>query len=245
MMEDYWDKLFKKNQPTWMENWYEELKDYTIKSSYFRLNQKEVNAMIEKGIGRYYNNEEMRNIVVNIEKARIELNYSSLFVRLGSRSPKDIDTMKYSTFISMLCDSGRVLEDLMLCSKVNYNPYIFLRKNIRMEKRNEFRCFVKDNKLVGISQYFYRDRYYHIDDDNVREHIIDGAERLLQKIIDKINLKDFVFDIYYRRDKDLPLLIELNPWSDWTDSCLFDWATDNFENFEFRWFFERERRKKR
>ena len=61
---------------------------------------------------------------------------------------------------------------------------------------------------------------------------------MLTKIKEKFKLDNFIFDICYQPNEDLSLLIEINPYSSWTDPCLFDWAIDKFEKFEFKWLEE-------
>src|SRR3990167_655371 len=79
-----------------------------------------------------------------------------MFARLGSRSPKDNQTEIRSgnDVLQAFCDSERVLDDLMLCTKMKYDPYVFVRQWVNIPKDKEFRCFVKDWGLRGISQYF-------------------------------------------------------------------------------------------
>jgi hypothetical protein len=85
----------------------------------------------------------------------------------------------------------------------------------------EFRCFVKDSKLVAISQ---RDMNYY-----------DFLEPLKSKLLTRIeaffneNLKEtfpdpsYVFDVYVPRPFDRVWLIDINPFADYTDSLLFSW----------------------
>ncbi len=83
------------------------------------------------------------------------------FVRLGSRSPKDSDLAiatgmrvhSVSTAIRMLTDgSARIAADLLAALNFGYSPYIFLREWLDIELWFEFRCFIVNRSVVGISQ---------------------------------------------------------------------------------------------
>ena len=133
-------------------------------------------------------------------------------------------------------DSARIFEDLTLCNMIDYLPYVFVREWVEIPKSREFRCFVKNKQLRGISQYYYREKYYYLDNSYNRELIKSQAEGMLEDMQELgFNLNNLVFDMVYRDNSELSLLIEVNPYSSWTDPCLFDWALDKFEEFEFKW----------
>jgi len=239
--QNYWKQYLRIVQPTYMENWYEKLKGLTIPSKYFRVPMAEIDPIITlaDGIDKISDtfNERLNETIEAVKKA---YSCDKVFVRLGSRSPKDnmrdIDCVRSAKDVfTQFCDSERVLSDLMLAMKNGYEPYIFVRKWVEMKRSMEFRCFVKDNKLKGISQYFYEERHAILDDDNIR-NLIENQAIILASIITGHGLfKNFVFDFHCDPKEKYGLLIEINPWSSWTDPALFDFATDKFERYEFRW----------
>ncbi|GJJ68501.1 hypothetical protein EMPS_00847 [Entomortierella parvispora] len=99
---------------------------------------------------------------------------------------------------------------------------LILRKWFDLAPSMEFRCFVRDNELIGISQ---RDMTYYDFLNGVKDE-------LEQKIVDFYNDRirgkfpdnDYTFDVYITRNRERIYLIDFNPFAQKTDALLFDWA---------------------
>nr|XP_048317213.1 cell division cycle protein 123 homolog [Myodes glareolus] len=105
---------------------------------------------------------------------------------------------------------------------------LVLRKWCELIPGAEFRCFVKENKLIGISQRDYTQYYDHISKqkEEIRRCIQDFfTEHIQYKFLDE----DFVFDIY-RDSRGKVWLIDFNPFGEVTDSLLFTWEELTSEN---------------
>ncbi|GAB1285944.1 Cell division cycle protein 123 homolog [Apodemus speciosus] len=107
---------------------------------------------------------------------------------------------------------------------------LVLRKWCELIPGAEFRCFVKENKLIGISQRDYTQYYDHISKqkEEICRCIQDFFKDHLQyKFLDE----DFVFDIYRdSRHRGKVWLIDFNPFGEVTDSLLFTWEELTSEN---------------
>ncbi|KAF7246701.1 hypothetical protein EYD10_07390 [Varanus komodoensis] len=98
---------------------------------------------------------------------------------------------------------------------------LVLRKWCELIPGAEFRCFVKENKLIGISQRDYTQYYEHISKQ--KEEICRCIQEFFQKHIQyKFFNEDFVFDVY-RDSMGRVWLIDFNPFGEVTDSLLFTW----------------------
>nr|XP_044618063.1 cell division cycle protein 123 homolog isoform X3 [Equus asinus] len=98
---------------------------------------------------------------------------------------------------------------------------LVLRKWCELIPGAEFRCFVKENKLIGISQRDYTQYYDHISKQ--KEDICRCIQDFFKKHIQyKFLDEDFVFDIY-RDSRGKVWLIDFNPFGEITDSLLFTW----------------------
>ncbi|XP_023367190.1 cell division cycle protein 123 homolog isoform X2 [Otolemur garnettii] len=98
---------------------------------------------------------------------------------------------------------------------------LVLRKWCELIPGAEFRCFVKENKLIGVSQRDYTQYYDHISKQ--KEEICRGIQEFFKKHIQyKFLDEDFVFDIY-RDSRGKVWLIDFNPFGEVTDSLLFTW----------------------
>ncbi|XP_040403287.1 cell division cycle protein 123 homolog [Cygnus olor] len=98
---------------------------------------------------------------------------------------------------------------------------LVLRKWCELIPGAEFRCFVKENKLIGISQRDYTQYYDHISTQC--EEICRSIQEFFEKHIQyKFLDEDFVFDVY-RDSRGKVWLIDFNPFGEVTDSLLFTW----------------------
>lgn len=92
-----------------------------------------------------------------------------------------------------------------------------------------YRCFVKDNKLIAVSQrdtqVFYEELVANLP--TFKPLIVDFFE---EQIKGKFLNTTFVFDVYI----DIPpnnkvWLIDFNPWLAKTDSALFEWNEVSYQ----------------
>lgn len=246
---DYMKEYFKTVSPTYMENWYDMLKELTIPSEYFRLTKQEAKSILKITIihdedGMKLNlMQHLHDIEKKFEDCYFKLGKQYVFIRLGSRSPKDNPRQNKFTALPPnkmeIFESERVIDDILLALDNDYEPYLFLREYKNIDRKDEFRVFVKDGEVKGISQYFYAEVFDELQDAEYRKQIENGVLELHKKM-GAFKLKDYIFDVW--KDGDRFVLLEINPYSSWTDPCLFDWATDDFEQFEFR--INEERQKK-
>jgi D123. len=91
----------------------------------------------------------------------------------------------------------------------------------------EFRCFVKNNNLVAISQY----NHYVIIEELLNEEFCLKLKKSLfefwqNQIRERLNyLNDYVIDLAFLSD-DTVSVIELNPYVKTTGPALFHWDED-------------------
>ncbi|XP_061524018.1 cell division cycle protein 123 homolog isoform X1 [Phycodurus eques] len=102
---------------------------------------------------------------------------------------------------------------------INYE--MVLRKWSELIPGGEFRCFVKENKLIAISQRDYTQYYPHMLKQE--ESIVNAIHHFFSQHIQYNFLdEDFVLDVY-RDSQGRVWLIDLNPFGEVTDSLLFSW----------------------
>ncbi|KAJ3612406.1 hypothetical protein NHX12_020682, partial [Muraenolepis orangiensis] len=102
---------------------------------------------------------------------------------------------------------------------INYE--LVLRKWSELIPGGEFRCFVKENKLIGICQRDYTQHYHHISkqEDSVCQSIQAFFTEIVQYNFPD---EDFVLDVY-RDSWGRVWLIDINPFGEVTDSLHFTW----------------------
>jgi len=98
---------------------------------------------------------------------------------------------------------------------------LVLRPFFKINTAFEFRCFVKNRTIVGISQRDIRHFDYSSDLlDELQGHIQDFFDEKLKAAFPHPN---FVFDVYLPEPHDRVRLIDINPWAPRTDPLLFSW----------------------
>ncbi|BGP48621.1 hypothetical protein JCM10450v2_004497 [Rhodotorula kratochvilovae] len=107
-------------------------------------------------------------------------------------------------------------------------PYTFelvLKKWFDMPGSQQWRCFVRDNRLLGISQRdttFYDFLQSPSTQQDLRERITRFWEEDIQP---KAPLSSYVIDVYLTRDASRVFLVDLNPYAPRTDPLLFTYAS--------------------
>lgn len=163
------------------------------------------------------------------------------FVRLGSRSPKDSwegmrrgslkVTVDDDPMVFLLDASERVCEDLELAIANQYLPHIFVRQWLDIPRWAEFRCFMRDRHLVGISQYHYLDGEVFPEVVSNADVIRWAIGHFFARFREASHLESVVFDVFLRRRTHRTnihewecRLLEINPFFELTDPCLFAWS---------------------
>jgi len=126
--------------------------------------------------------------------------------------------------MDLFLKSYRILEDLQLGlqNEETFNIQVIVREWLDISISHEFRGFVYNKQLNGLSQYFDFCYFPQLKDEQAK--IIDACKDTFDNVRDKIKLSNFILDFALVGDK--AYVIELNPWLETTDSCLFKWFKD-------------------
>lgn len=139
-------------------------------------------------------------------------------------TPGDIYLLlKSSEFISHdLMQPFKDCEDASDATVAGDVKYVLvLRKWLSLNPSSEFRCFVKNGAVVGISQRDCTNCYHHISLQ--KDEILQDVMSFYNEVIGgKFPDNDYTFDVY-RETKDVVKLIDFNPFGKTTDSLLFEW----------------------
>lgn len=232
---------FEMVSPTYIENWPNALKRLSIPSADVPLTLEET-AALGSNIVELFElfdgppAQDITSITKRLGEA-ISRFPRGAFVRLGSRSPKDTFSEEsprsftaHSALDRLLGASERVAEDLLLALSEGYAPHIWVRQWVDIEPWAEFRCFMEGHRLAGISQYDYNRKFPELTPEllNTIFWLIDRFynERFKQAT----HVVPVVFDVFVvgrshgtETHWDVKLL-EINPFCEMTDPCLFDWS---------------------
>lgn len=240
--------------PTYIENWAPALYEQSIPHVGVKLTLDEVRAL--GGRVRRYGRAFGFGPGAPVPRVFAELSAAltrfpdGAFVRLGSRSAKDssyaltrgLRVVDAESAIRILTsESRRVAFDLDVALKNDYEAFIFVREWQDIPDWAEFRCFMRDRKLVGISQYDCTNLGHCPEISKYREPIRKAIEGFFPTFRDACHLADVVFDIYLSSggfEATQPpfevRLLEINPFITETDACLFEWSNTRGFDGSFR-----------
>lgn len=137
------------------------------------------------------------------------------------RSPSDIYLLlKSSIFVSH--DLDHAFDDTLDIGEAPLIPYsLILRPYFKINTAFEFRCFVRDRILVGITQ---RELIFK----NYSPSLLAAIQNTIQDFFEeklKYTFPDscWTFDVYLPEPHDRVRLVDINPWAPRTDPLLFSW----------------------
>lgn len=102
-------------------------------------------------------------------------------------------------------------------------PCLVLRKYVDIHPGRKFRCFVKDNQLIAISQHDCAQHYQHLTDTQTKRQIRDALTTFFTSHLrNQHPVSDYIFDVYGTEQMRVRL-ITIKPWSSDVSSLLFTW----------------------
>ncbi|KAJ3324231.1 hypothetical protein HDV06_000270 [Boothiomyces sp. JEL0866] len=180
---------------------------------------------------------QFESLEVDIKRAIEELG-GSVFPKLNWSSPKDAAWIAFNNTLEcktpseiylLLKSSDFIVHDLEKAFEDCPNPpeiqyKLVLRQYLHsgLYPSLEFRCFVKDQVLIGISQRDVMNFYPHVvyNKENIRSAISNFYESFVNT---KFPSKDYVLDVFCSKELRV-LIMDFNPFTHTTDSLLFDWS---------------------
>lgn len=148
------------------------------------------------------------------------------FIRLNSLSSKNQTTPLYGLNEETrknILNTERCVESISLAKRINREISFVVRDWVDLSHGTEWRCFIFEDELKGISLNDYSNSEMNKDE------IVLRAKNLLKKVKYNLPCVDCVMDIWLHNT--LPkndLLIEFNSYGFWGNagSGLFDWVED-------------------
>lgn len=171
----------------------------------------------------------------------------AVFPKLNWSSPKDAmwisaeGTLRCTSFADIslllhssdcavhdLCHAAESCSDRSPSTKFSF--FLALRKFYPgLNPQMEFRCFVRERRLIGICQRDVTAFYPSLVDSRreLREMIEDFFDRVVKP---RFALKDYTFDVYVTENGKVKIL-DFNPWVAYTLPLLFSWDELEKEGF--------------
>jgi hypothetical protein len=177
---------------------------------FFKLSNRSPKDILEKGDLEILDNDHR---IIKTEKKIKQLNILKV---------KNIDDI-----IFLLNQSKRCQEDIEEYNKDSTKRlYLcFTDWEPNLGKSVEYRCYINNNKLVGIS--LYKPEYYSTR-SIIPVEIINNFINQMIILFNKINLTRYVLDCFiYNDNPDKVYFIEINPFEDFIDTFSFDYDVIN------------------
>ncbi|EHD21388.1 MULTISPECIES: regulator of eIF2 [Brenneria] len=235
--------MYSEYKKTFIENWSEDILAQSFKSESIELHERDVIAigastdefMSARGLQeKPFFSAQLHD---DIEYALSVLNKPA-FVRFGGVSYHDASLSRLDTvdgIVKQLSVSNRcVASYLWDCLQSSTPVWLFLREWRDIPRWGEFRCFIRDAKVIGVSQYHCLEYFPFLKEkeNEIRLQLI----MFLQKLLPVLHMNSVVADIAidYQDGKFTTTLIELNPFIQRTDACLFSWVNGGDFNGRIR-----------
>ena len=207
-----------------VSEWYTSLANYTFPTVFIRLHEDEIKALINND-----NSSKLtRSLTGKIQRA-IEVLPGNSFIYADCCAPTDSALFKKRAGAvnsglvgwKILMESSKVREAF----RVGKTERICLHPYRRMAQLREFRIFIKNRQIVGMSQ-LYLDRY-HPKIQQQKDFIWNKGRSLIREIAPFLPSSDIVIDVYLTSRNEL-MIIDMNIWGPPTDPLLlrnwdFDW----------------------
>lgn len=238
--------------PTFYEAWPQALRRLSFASTLVRLTAEERDLMLDAWGGE---DEGARAAFDKLGPLAERLDDpigrfpAGAFVKLGSRSPKDVGDpspiLSGRQALGRLLLSERVFEDLLNAHHTDYLPCVVVREfDTRLAMAEEWRAFVRGGKVRAVSQY----DYWHFQAGLAEKlpSIQFAFGQFWKDLRPALHLEDVVVDLWVHEGPTRAVggiqetawhvrLVELNPWGPWTDPCLCQWEEGAFEQERPEW----------
>lgn len=101
-------------------------------------------------------------------------------------------------------------------------PELVIKEWIDLNPALEFRVFVHEHRIIGISQ---RDLNYYDYLEDLKPTIVARIRRFFEEVmvVSEFPNKSYIMDVYVPRPFDKVVIIDINPFSRNTDLLLFTW----------------------
>lgn len=236
-------KTWEYERLTFITKWNDALMERSIPTMFFPLTKEERGEYFKLMFSQGSTEEEQKMFSHFKEKiaSAFEVFKDGVFLRNDRRSPKDSElfyedgitpalTPEQAIAISLY--SERTYMDMKSAIDNGHLPVLVVRKWMTFDKEREFRCFVKEAKLIGITQYYHFEHYGWIDQnqDEIQRRIVSFFEEIKADLL--LLTDSLVFDVYVGEEGTL--LIETNPYG-LSDPCLCDYdELDELDQLAFR-----------
>lgn len=208
-----------------ISDWYTSLGEYSFPTVFLRLSEDDCTALLAADAS----SAAARGLVERMQTAMDALPGAN-FVAADTCAPTDSPHFRAGAAMF----NARTAWELLTTSPKVLNAFregqtrrLIVRPFRRMDKTREFRMFVRDRRLAGMSQYCLERHFGRLE--KREEEIWRLGNELMHAIAPGLPAADLAADVYLTSRNQF-LIVDLNPWGPPTDPLLFrtwdrDWET--------------------
>lgn len=208
------------------QNWYPKLAAFSLPTLFVSLQPDEIQALAD---GADAESAVAQRVLPRLKQVMSSTYSYNRFLSVDLAAPTDSERFKnkrgavrsaYSGW-NILAGSERVRESARRGEVSN----ICVRPFRRMDIAREFRLFIKDGKLFGMSQYWLVQHFPKLE--KLKDAYWEKAAAFVKENAWALPLQDVVADVYFT-SSGRTLVMDLNPLEDPTDPKMFN-SWDNFD----------------
>jgi hypothetical protein len=214
-----------------LPNWYTQLAAHTFITTFVPLPKDALALLREGALDDLDEEERIDNMMIEELRQPMAEIPGNCFVCVDSCAPTDTERFLnkggavYSprSAWKTLRESAKVREAV----KAGTVTSICLRPFRNMTGAREFRLFIVDGKLKGMSQYHLVRHFRRLE--GIRENLWSRCQLFINAKAWRLPKGKFVMDVYFTANYERIMVIDLNPWGGNTDAKLFKWE-ESWEN---------------
>ncbi|HOK04757.1 MAG TPA: hypothetical protein P5270_02550 [Victivallales bacterium] len=207
-------------------NWYKSLANYTFPTSFVKLSDNEKELLVN-GI---HEGEQITEAIHRLRGA-MKVFFGNKFVFVDCAAPTDTERFRLKGGAVYSAESA--WKYLALSEKVRKSiangdsDHICVRPFRRMGKPKEFRLFIKDKKLLGMSQLWLIRHFKRLE--GIKEKLWEMANTFFSEVSWLLPAVSCTMDIYFTASGRI-LIVDFNPWGEPVSPLLFRSWDNDWEN---------------
>lgn len=231
---------------TFIENWNPELLSMSIETRSIQLSVSDVwvlggftplfRDITGYSAGNYFSENFLKDIESALEKNPLVAPRIGFCSWKSPRIPVLASYKSRGVLYTICSENERVARAIAAHLSSEIALFLHLRKWRDIPPWSEFRVFIRDRRVIGISQYHHQSGFPEISANE--RAIKTSLSDFCRDLLDALHMDTVVADVFVERqenDRFRTMLIELNPFIQRTDPCLYTWKNGGDFDGGFRY----------
>ena len=211
-----------------MPNWYTQLAAHTFITTFVPLPKDAIELLKEGELDDLDEEERIDQMMIEELRQPMAEIPGNCFLCVDSCAPTDTDRFRAKGgAVYSPRSAWRILresEKVRSAARAGLLTAICLRPYRNMTPAREFRLFIVDGKLKGMSQYHLVRPFRRLE--RIRENLWNRCQLFINAKSWRLPAGKLVMDVYFTANYERIMIVDLNPWGGDTDPKLFKWEED-------------------